>query len=108
MNTAKIMFPKPKTDTLATTDSTHTTQTRTQASEVLQLPDPPKIEDISALCHKAIAVIINKANRKLADSLRKKEDQQYKKSPKRHHDNLKTATGLPCSSLTKNFKFSAW
>jgi hypothetical protein len=85
------MLPKPKTDTQVTTDSAHTTQTRTQARE---LPDPPELEDIPALCHKAIAVIINKVNRKLADSLRKKEDQLYKKSLKRYHSNLKPTTGL--------------
>jgi hypothetical protein len=76
-NTAKSMLPKPKTDTPTTINSAHTIQTRTQASEVLKLPDPPKLEDIPALCHKAIAVIINKANHKLADPLRRKEDQLY-------------------------------
>ena len=48
-NTAKSMLPKPKTDTHITTDPKRTTQTRTQASEVLQLPDPPELEDIPAL-----------------------------------------------------------
>jgi hypothetical protein len=85
------MVPKIKTDTPITADSTHTMQTHPQANEVLQLPDPPNLENIPALCHKAIAVIINKVNRKLADSIRKKEDQLYKKSPKRYHNNLKTA-----------------
>ena len=61
---------------------------------MLQLPDPPNLEDIPALCNKAIATIINKANRKLVDALRKKEDQLYKKIPKRYHNNLKTAAGL--------------
>ena len=75
------MLPYAKLKTPNTTDSPHTIQTRTQASDVLQLLDPPNLEDIPALCHKAIAVIINKANRKLADSLRKKEDQLYKKEP---------------------------
>ena len=87
------MLPKPKTNTPTTTDPRHTKQTQTQASEVLQLPDPPNLEDIPALCNKAIAIIINKANRKLADSLRKKEDLLYKKSPKRYHNNLKIAAG---------------
>jgi hypothetical protein len=79
-NTAKGILPKPKTNTPITTDSPHTIQTRTQASEVLQLPVPPNLENIMALCHKAIAVITNKADRKLADSLRKKEDQLYKRA----------------------------
>jgi hypothetical protein len=46
------------------------------------------------LCNKAIATIINKANRKLVDTLRKKESQLYKKRPKRYHNNLKTTVGL--------------
>jgi hypothetical protein len=88
------MLPKPNTDTPITTNPKSTTQTRTQASEVLQLPDPRTLQDIPALCHKAIAAIVNKANRKLADSPMKKEDQLYNKIPKRYHNNLKTATGL--------------
>jgi hypothetical protein len=52
------------------------------------------LEVIPALCNKTIAIIINKANRKLVDSLRKKETQLYKKSLKRYHNNLKTAAGL--------------
>jgi hypothetical protein len=71
-NTAKNMLPKPNTDTPLTTNLRCTTQTRTQASEVLQLPDPPELVDIPALVHKAIALIVNKAYRKLVDSLRKK------------------------------------
>ena len=93
-NTAKRMLPNPNTNTPPTTDPQHTKQTQTQASEVLQLPDPPSLENIPALCNKAIATILNKANRKLVDSLRKKEDQLYKKSPKHYHNNLKTAAGL--------------
>jgi hypothetical protein len=93
-NTAKSMLPKPNTDIPITTDTKSITQTHTQASEVLQLPDSPELEDIPALCHKAIAIIINKANRKLADTLPKKEDQLYKKSPKRYHNKLKIAAGL--------------
>jgi hypothetical protein len=69
-NTAKNMLPKPNTDTPNATNPQSTTQTRTQASEVQQLPNPPELEDIPALCHKTIAAIINKANHKLADSLR--------------------------------------
>jgi len=88
------MLPKPKTNTPTTTDPQHTKQAQTQASEVLQLPGPPKLDDIPALCNKVIATILNKANRKLVDSLRKKEDQLYKKSQKRYHNNLKTAAGL--------------
>jgi hypothetical protein len=88
------MLPKPNANTPNATDTTRTTQTRTQATEVLQLTDPPQLEDIPALCHRAITTIINKASRKLANSLRKKEDQLYKKSPKRYHNNLKTAAGL--------------
>jgi hypothetical protein len=93
-NTAKSMLPKPNTNTPIIMDTTRTTQTCTHATEVLQLSDPIYLEDIPSLCHRAIAVIINKANRKLADSLRKKEDQLYKKSPKRYHNNLKTAARL--------------
>ena len=93
-NTAKRMIPNPKTNTPSTNDPQHIKQTQTQASEVLQLPDPPNPEDIPALCNKAIATIINKANRKLDVSLRKKEEQLYKKSPKRYHNNLKIAAGL--------------
>jgi len=93
-NTAKSMLPKQTTDQPTKNNSAHTIQIRTQASEVLKLPDPPKLEDIPVLCHKAIPIIINKAIHKLADSLRKKEDQLYKKTPKRYHNNLKTAAGL--------------
>ena len=87
------MLPNPKTNKPFTNVPQHTNQTQTQANEVLQLLDSPKLEDIPALCNKAIATIVNKANRKLVSSLRKKEDQLYKKSPKRYHNNLKTATG---------------
>ena len=92
--TEKNTLPKSKASTPTTTDPQHTEQTQTQARKVLQLPDSSKLEDISALCNKAIANIINKASRKLVDSLRKKEDQLYKKSPKRYHNNLKTAIGI--------------
>ncbi len=68
--------------------------TPTQVSTILQLPEPPNIADIPSLCHKAISTIINKANRKLIDKLRKKEDALYKQSPKRYHANLKTTAGL--------------
>jgi hypothetical protein len=93
------MLPNPKTNKPFTTDPQNTKQTQTQASEVLQLLDPPNLEDIPALlCNKAIATIMNKANRKLVDSLRKKEDHLYKKSPKRYHNNLKTEAGLQPSA----------
>ena len=88
------MLPNPKTNILSTTDPQHTKQTQTQASDVLQLPNPPNLENIPALGNKAITTIINKANHKLVDSLRKKEDQLNRKSPKRYHNNLKTAVGL--------------
>jgi hypothetical protein len=52
------------------------------------------MEDIPSLCHKAISSIINKANRKLMDKLKKKEDTLYKNSPKRYHANLKNSAGL--------------
>ncbi len=52
------------------------------------------MEDIPSLCHKAISSLINKANRKFMDKLRKKEDALYKKSPKRYHANLKISAGL--------------
>ena len=71
------MLPNPKSNTPLTTDPQHTKQAQTQASEVLQLQDPPNLEGIMALCNRAITTIINKANRKLVDSLRKKEDQLY-------------------------------
>jgi hypothetical protein len=74
-NAANNMLSKSKTNTHTTPDPKRiTAQTRTQASEILQLPDPPELEDIPALCHKAIAAIVNKANNKLVDSFRKKED----------------------------------
>ncbi len=88
------MLPIPNTNATTATDPHYTKQTQTQASEVLELPDPPSLEDIPALCNKAIATIINKVNRKLVDSLRKKEDQLFKKSPERYHNNLKTTAGL--------------
>ena len=69
------MLPNPKHNTPPTNEPKHTEQTQSQARELLQLSDPSKLEDIPALCHKAIATIINKANCKLIDSLRKKEDQ---------------------------------
>ena len=93
-NTAKRMLLNPKTNKSSTTDPQHTKQTQTQANEVLQLSNMPNLEDIPALRNIAIATIINKANCKLVDSLWKKEDQRYKKSPKRYHNNLKTAAGL--------------
>jgi len=93
-NTAKRMLPNPKTNKPFTTDPQHTKQTQAQASEVLQLPDPPNLEDIPTLCNEAIVTIMNKANSKLVDSLRKKEGHLYKKNPKRYHNNLKTAAGL--------------
>jgi hypothetical protein len=54
----------------------------------------PKVDVISTLYRKAIATIISKATKKLADTLGKKEDSLYKKSTKRYHQNLKTAAGL--------------
>ena len=93
-NTAKNMLPKPDTEAPPTTDPARNTKTRTQATKILQLSDPPELQDIPTLCHNAIAAIINKANRKLTNSLQKKEDQLYKKSPKRYHNNLKTTAGL--------------
>jgi hypothetical protein len=51
-NTANNMLPKNKTNTPTTTDPQHTKRTQTQASEVLQLPDPSKLENILALCIK--------------------------------------------------------
>ncbi len=68
--------------------------TPTQATKILQLNNPPNIEDIPTLCHKAISSIINKANRKLMNKLRQKEDALYKKSPKRYHASLKTSASL--------------
>ena len=88
------MPPKPTQTTPPINDPNRTIQTQKNANEVLQLTETPKLEDIPALCHKAIASIINKANRKLTNSLRKKEDKLYTKSPKCYHNNLKTASGL--------------
>ena len=93
-NTAKNMLPKPNTDAPTTINTSHTTHTRTHATKILQLTDPPELQDIPSLCHNAIAAIVNKANKKLSKSLRKKEDQLYIKSPKRYHNNLKTTAGL--------------
>jgi hypothetical protein len=73
-NIAKRMLPNPKTSKVLTTDPQLTKQTQTQATEIHRLPDSPKLEDIPALCNKAIDAIINKANRKLTDSLRKKSN----------------------------------
>jgi len=70
------------------------TPTPALATKVLHLTDTPKLEDIPYLCHKAIASIISKANRKLMDTIRKKEDGIYKNRPKRYHDNLKTTADL--------------
>ena len=64
------------------------------ASEVLRLDKPSSIPDISTLCIRGIATILGKANKKLMDSRRTKEDALYKKSPKRYHHNLKAAAGL--------------
>ena len=87
------MLPKPKTNKPTTADP-YTPKTQAQAKEVLQLPNPPKLEDIPSMCNKAIATIIDKAKRKLVESLRKKEDQLCKKSPKRYHNHLKTPASL--------------
>ena len=88
------MLPKPKQTLPLPNDPQRIIHTQTTANEILQLTETPNLEDIPSLCHKAIASIITKANRKLTDSLRKKEDNLYKKSPKRYHNNLKTASGL--------------
>ena len=64
------------------------------ATEVLKLGKLPFIPDILTLCNKAINNILSKANKRLMDSIRKKEDALYKKSPKRYHHNLKTVAGL--------------
>jgi hypothetical protein len=93
-NTANRILPNIKTNNSSTTEPQHTTQTRIKAIEVFQLENSPKLEDIPALSHKAIATIINKANHKLADSLWGNKDLLYKKSPKRYHSNLKMAAGL--------------
>ena len=70
------------------------TPTLPLATKVLHHTDPPKLDDIPSLCHKAIASIISKANRKPMDTIQNKEDELYKKSPKRYHNKLKTAAGL--------------
>jgi hypothetical protein len=49
------------------------------------------IHHIPTLCKRAITTILSKSDKKLMDSIRKKEDTLYKKSPKRYHHNLKTA-----------------
>jgi hypothetical protein len=51
------------------------------ASKVLNLDKPPPIQDIPALCNRAMTTILSKANKKLIDSIRKKEDALYKKAP---------------------------
>jgi len=71
-----------------------TNPTQVLATTVLQLTNTPNLEDIPSLCHKAIASIISKANRKLMESIRKNEGDLYRKSPKRYHNNLKTPAGL--------------
>jgi len=76
-NTVKNMNLKPKTDTPTLTDPQHTKQTQTQASEILQLPDSPNVEGIPALCNKAIATIMTKANRELMESLSGKRKTNY-------------------------------
>jgi hypothetical protein len=60
-----------------------------QAAKILQLEDIPAIEDIPSLCNKAIATIINKANKKLTDTLHIKKNALYKKIAKKYHQNLK-------------------
>jgi hypothetical protein len=73
------------------------------ASEVLKLDKLPSIPDIPTLCNRAITTILSKANKILMDSMRKKEDALYKKSPKRYHHNLKTSAGLqPCAKDQPN------
>ena len=98
-NTAKHMLPNSKTNKPSITDPQHTRRTQTQATEVLQHIDSPKLEVIPSLCNKAIGTIVNKANRKLVDSLQKKEDLLYKKSPERYHYSLKTACLYVCVSV---------
>jgi len=72
-------------------------------SEVLKLDRPPSIPDIPTLCNKAIATILSKTNKQFMDSIRKKEDALYKKSPKRYHTNFQTAAGLqPCAKDQPN------
>ncbi len=56
------------------------THTPTQVSTILQFTDPPNTKDIPSLCHKAISIIINKANRKLMDKIRKKRTPYTKKA----------------------------
>jgi hypothetical protein len=72
------MLPKPKTNKPPTTDPQHTKQTQTQAIEVLQHSYSPILEDIPALCNKAIATITDKANRKIVD--RKKKTNYIKRA----------------------------
>ncbi len=69
-NKAKRMLPNPKTTKSFISDPQHTTQTQTHASEVLRLTDPPNLDDIPALCNKAIATIINKANHKVIEVIK--------------------------------------
>jgi hypothetical protein len=51
------------------------------ASEVLKLDKPPSILDSPTLCSRAITTILSKTNKKLMDSIRKKDDALYKRAP---------------------------
>ena len=80
-NDANRLNPKRKSTTQTphkqhpeTCPKADITHAPAQVSSILQLTEPPNIEDIPSLCHKAISIIINKANQKLMDKLRKKED----------------------------------
>jgi hypothetical protein len=63
-----------KSQTTTPNIPTEETTLPTMAIEVLKLYKPPSIPDIPALCNKAITTILSKANKKLMDSIKKKED----------------------------------
>jgi hypothetical protein len=85
-----------------TTNNPSTTKTQTfspiqaKAAEVLQLSDPSKVDDIPTLCHKAIATIISKATKKLADSIWKKESISTKRAQNatKKNSSLRRASSL--------------
>jgi len=83
-----------KPQTPPTPPPTDTKTIPTIASEILRLDKAPQLEDLPSLRHKAILSIITKANHKLAESIRKREDALYIKSPHKYHNNLKTMAGL--------------
>ena len=91
-NTVNRILPNLKTNTPQTKPQ-HTTHTIIQATGVLQLKDPPKMEDFRLYATESSRRLSTRPTVNLQTPSGKRKT-YYKKSPKRYHNNLKTATCL--------------